>query len=310
MRYVLSAAVSGMFILVACPQQRLPQLQPQPPGGGPVTDTKTVVPTTISDPPSFNPGNLTITPTSNNSGGTDFIKEAGNAPGVKQYNIELLTDIFWTWAVEASAQGLGHRDILLESAFPQGRGIVITDNSPNHDTKRQIFGFKMDYREGIGSIEPLSIIIVARNKKYCREVFNMNATQGEVKEVNGVKPDVPKSEAACNTTRDGDLYNFDQRLRLNLQIKNVRDQGKYNAELKRNQKRDALVCGIMERIKANVLDGAQNKWGYGANSGNSDGNEDKSSGWGWGTVIGIAMDVGSLFIDYKISMAGVNCDAL
>lgn len=306
MRYVLSAAVSGMFILVACPQQRLPQLQPQQPGVGPVTDTKTVVPTTISDPPSFNPGNLTITPKSND-GEDNFIKEAReDAHGVKQYNIELLTDLYWTWAVEASAQGLGHRDIILESVFPQGHGIVITNDRPNHDIKRQVFGFKMDYREGIGSIEPLSIIIVARNKKYCRDVFNMNATQGVVKEMNGVKPDVPKSEAACNTMRDGDLYNFDQRLRLNLQIKNVRDQAQYNAQKERNKKRDALVCGIMKSITNNALSEAQKRWGHG---GNSDDN-DKSSDWSWGNVItGILMDVGAGLLEYKISMAGVNCDA-
>jgi len=307
MRYGLSAVVSGMFILVACPQQRLPQLQPQQPGGNSVTDVKTVVPPAISKPASFNPGNLKITPRSN-GGGADFIVAAGKDPqGVEQHTIDLTTDLLWAWRVEAGAEGLDHRDILLESAFNQQRGLELVRSDNNAGLKQQEFVFQLPFQENAGpaSIAPLSIHVVARNKKYCKKVFNMNADQGQVEAVNGFKPDVPKSERACEIMRDGEIYNFDQKLRLNLHITNVRDEETQNKADEQHRRREALICGIVNRITENVLAKGQKSFGYKQKDA-----EGKEAKMGWGDLlIGIAMDIGAEFLTYKISMRGYNCSA-
>ena len=306
MRYGLSAVVSGMFILVACPQQRLPQLQPQQPGVGAVTETKTVVPPSISKKAAFNPGNLTIEPTSNR-GGANFIKEAGkDAQGVEQHNIELTTDLLWAWGVEAGAEGLDHRDILLESAFNQQRGLELVRSNNNGRLKQQEFVFRLPYQENAGpaSIAPMSIHVVARNKKYCRDVFNAHADTGVVEAVNGFMPDVPKSLGACDRMKDGELYNFDQKLRLNLHIENVRDKEMQQKADAQHRRREALICGIVNRITENVLAKAQEN--FGNNQKDAEGN----TKMGWGDLIrGIVMDIGAEALTYKISMRGYNCSA-
>ena len=121
----------------------------------------------------------------------------------------------------------------------------------------------------------------------------MNATEGQVEAVNGVMPDVPKSERACGTMRDGEIYNFDQRLRLKLQIENVRDERMKRQLNEEQKKKERIMCTIVNRIRATVVEKAKSQF---------------AGGTGWGSVlIGLGVDIALDSLTYKMSTKEYDC---
>ncbi len=288
MRYVLSFAMGGM--LVACQQQRLPQLQPNPGVAPSVSQPTTVVPSTLAAPAALNPGNLNIELISNENN----ITVEKDAQG-QRHRIALTTDILWPWVVQVSGKDLTSRDILLNSFPGFGGAVVSVDNSNNGPIAIHNFHFHMEYRENV-KIEPMELHIVARNMKYCRQIFNDVAEQGKdsVEAVNGIMPEIPESEADCGRMGSANIYNFDQKLRLSLQVENVRDEHKAQQEEKKRQRLEGFVCRMLNSSKAAVVNKATASW---------------SSGNSWTDVFKtIGANFAAELLTHSISVKGFDCN--
>ena len=259
MRYVMFFVSLGMFMLVACPQQRLPGLRPQlPEPGGDDSIVKTVRPSPFNQPSALNPGNIRIELESNPS---ELIKELGkNESGVQRYSIQLETGYINPWVVKAGSVKVQASDIMLAS-FPDYYPMVTLLDEDTGVMKVQRYSFQMEYNKEDQPIAPMELIIVARNKSYCSNLIAEKRERGSVTTENGIKPDVPEKKADCDTMNGGNIYNFDQKIRLQLLVKNVQSQASAIQDKAKHKFRETIFCSVLKNTVDALFDKAVKKWG-------------------------------------------------
>ena len=257
MRYVMFFVSLGMFMLVACPQQRLPELRPQPPAPGNGDSTvKTVRPSKFDRPSALNPGGIVI---ELDSGDENIEELSEDEHGNKQYSIRLETDYANPWVVKAGAKDVATKDIMLASFPNYGSKItVFTDNDAGF-MKVQRYSFQMKFKED-QVIEPMELYIVARNKSYCTGLIKKRRV-GQPTAEKGIEPSMPEKEADCDTMNDGNLYNFDQKIRLQLLVDNVQSSASALRDVAGHEFRQTIFCRVFQRIMDTMLDKAVKKWG-------------------------------------------------
>ena len=289
MRYVLSLAILVMFMLVACPQQRIPQpIVPGSPDNP--SKTATLVPATFTQPPALNPGNLTIEllpPQGDNI----IVELKKDSKGVPQYRINLTTDVAWPWKVQASAKDISADNILLDS-FPNYASVTAINLQNQGGAKVQRYQFYMKYDEG-QIIEPKELFIVARNIEFCQKVVYDNKETG-VKEVDGVMPDILNDKSDCNKMGDGNIYNFDQKLRLHLQVENVPNEAQAEADEQQRLRKEMLYCTVINASKKEIVTLAKKSWST-------------------GNIVldlfkNIGIDYTAALFNYKVSIGGYDCN--
>ena len=266
MRYVWLLVI---VVVASCQQQ--PRLLPQLPPVGrhdqmgrldPNATAKIV--SKISQPPVFNPGNVSIDLLADPSVMQTMPKERG----VKQVKLTFNADVLYNFAVTASGQDVHASDIII-SLQPVLQDQLWFDGKRDAlNTKEHRYAFMQAYIEG-ESIAPLELVAMARRKSYCEEVFTHNTKNGNVDKlaVGGLTPDIPSSAQHCGSFNE--IYNFDQRMRVHLHIKNVPNPIKQAKDDKLREAKEKIYCNAFNRVKNKVVGkltqdfnwgGAENSW--------------------------------------------------
>lgn len=289
MRYVLSVALVGMFVLVAC---RRPIIQPVP--HQPINPADPLIitaPPGLTTAPAFNPSKLTIEIIVPNDEKVRLRQLEAEAPGVPLYQLDLITDALIPWSVQARGIGsdgksLPHRAIVMDS-FPDYGEVSTADRSAG-DFEDHLYQFAMEYKEG--QVIPLkNLTIVARDTSYCKRVFHDYDEGKEVEAVNGIKPDEPESESDCSKVVATNLYNFDQKVRLRLQITNVKGE-----PTRLEKAREKLICNMVNKTKDVLVSKATHTF--------ANGND----------LTALLKEIGINFLAglviHKLSISGLDCD--
>ena len=285
MRNVLSFAAAGiMLLLVACPQQRIPMPVPiNPPTlEEPVNEARAIK--EIKKQPVLNPGGITFELVANDA---EIEKLSKDSHGVDRFSIHLQTDELIPWNVKVGAEGVNSSDIMLAS-FPSSPYIDVSSRDDDGWMKVQWYSYKREYKKD-QKIEPFELYIVARNKRYCKQLVEDNM-QGNVSVEGGVAPDVPERMSDCDKMNDGNFYNFDQKIRLQLLVVNKKSERRKAQEAYMER----LICSLINRTKKLVINKITSKWTESSNDVTQ-------------FLAGLISDVGNAFLDHRLSLSGYDC---
>ena len=290
MRYVMFFVSLGMFMLVACPQQRLPELRPQlPEPDGKDSTVKKIRPTPFNQPSALNPGNIRIELESNPS---ELIKELGkDESGVQQYSIQLETGYINPWVVRAMADD-DVREIMLASFPNYSSKIRVFKDEDAGFIEVHRYSFQMEYDKEDRPIEPMELQIVARNMSYCRNLISKSQDGAETA-VNGIEPNIPETETDCDTMNNANIYNFDQRIRLKLLVENVQSKEEMRKDEIKFEFKQKIFCSVFKKAMNAAIKEVTTRW----SSSNAILNLGKE----------IGVDFATGFFNYKMSLKGYDC---
>lgn len=256
MRYI------WLLVLAGClPQQKVPLAPGQKP----------TVPVPITEPNIFtgprdgviNPTNLVI-----EVEGTSGKVEIGER-GKNEVLLKLQTDYAAKWSVIATIKGGTNRNStnIMLATIPVIQGVG-TAYVPNAVGKTMGFIFDMSFEEYNIEDIPTSILIFARDIDYCLEVFNTLYDDGEdkIELVENIKPSNPPSEEACHQPPKEGPFNFDQRMKMFINIEHMKNEARRaeqaEAEKQAGLIRCAAVAGVSDFFNRQIT-----RYGPGSGSG-------------------------------------------
>ena len=288
MRYVGILVMTAMF---GC-QQPPPRLQLQPPPIAPQNpDTTAKIVSQISQPPSFNPGNINLDLQAH----PETMQTLPLDQGMKQFKLMTNADDVYLFDVAASGEDVSASDIIINLQPVLQDQLLFGGTKDGLNMKIKRYTFTQPYVEGV-VIPPVVVTALARKKSYCEEVFTHNTTNGNVDKlaVGGLKPDIPSSARHCSSFNE--IYNFDQKMRIHLYVNNVPNKKKLDREQQHHERRARVYCMAINRAKNKVVGKLQDiSWGGEANS--------------WTDILGDIL-VGTIadVIQYKLEDRGYECN--
>ena len=285
MRYIW---LLGVVVLVSCPQNQ-PRLQPVAPTVGqppPVTQPKI-----ISEPPAFNPGNISLELRSDKQITADLPEENG----MKQKQLTLDASVVHFFAVAAGSQDVSASDIVISLQPVPKDQLWVEDTRDALNMREKHYRFMQEHVPGV-TIPPVILIALARKKSYCEKVFNHNTTNGNVDKLaeGGIKPDIPSSARHCGSFNE--IYNFDQKMRIHLVINNVPNVEQMRKDARYHAIKERAYCTALNRAKDKIVGKLQDDFSWGG----------KENSWRdiiGDIVVGTIADV----VQYRIENEGFNC---